>query len=180
MGVIALAGFFANLYIAMRLRGSRDINVRSAFLHVLGDTLSSVAVIVAAGIIALTGMPIVDPILSVAIAVVILATSLSMLRETVRILLQYAPRDLRLDDVVRDMESVPGVKSVHNVHLWSLCSDLNILDAHVNSCDGDVGKLEEIKAEIKRRLEKYRIRHSTLEFECEECRDCRVVQEVGK
>ncbi|MDD1719747.1 MAG: cation diffusion facilitator family transporter [Methanoregulaceae archaeon] len=180
MLLIALIGLGANLFIAIRLRGSHDVNVRSAFLHVMGDALSSVAVIAAAIWIALTGQTIVDPILSCVIAGVIIITSLSMLRETVGILLQFTPGDVDFDAVVRDMESVPGVSGVHNVHLWSLCSDINILDAHVYSCEGDTAAIEKIKREIKRRLEQYRIRHSTLEFECEECKDCRVVRNLDK
>ena len=76
------------------------------------------------------------------------------------------------------MESVPGVDGVHDVHLWSLCSNINVLDAHVYSSVTDLRRLEEIKQEIKKRLEKFRIRHSTLEFESRECPDCRVVQEL--
>jgi cobalt-zinc-cadmium efflux system protein len=80
--------------------------------------------------------------------------------------------------VIRDIESVEGVDSVHNVHLWSLCSNINVLDAHVYSCETDLHKLEEIKQEVKHRLEKYRVQHSTLEFECCECGDCRIVREL--
>jgi len=143
---------------------------------VLGDTLSSVAVIVAAIWIAFTGQTFVDPLLSIAIAILILVSSFSLLREAFRILLQFAPRDVDTEAVIRDIESVAGVDGMHNVHLWSLCSNINVLDAHVYSCETDLHKLEEIKQEIKHRLEKYRIRHSTLEFECCECGDCRIVR----
>jgi cobalt-zinc-cadmium efflux system protein len=175
---VAVIGLVANLAAMYVLRGSHDLNIRSAFLHVLGDTLSSVAVIVAAIWIAFTGQTFVDPLLSIAIAVLILVSSVSLLREAVRILLQFAPRDVDTEDVIRDIESVAGVDGVHNVHLWSLCSNINVLDAHVYSCETDPHKLEAIKQEIKHRLEKYRIRHSTLEFECCECGDCRIVREL--
>ncbi len=175
---VAVVGLAANLAAMYVLHGSHDLNIRSAFLHVLGDTLSSVAVIAAAVWIAFTGQTIVDPLLSIAIAVLILVSSFSLLQEAFRILLQFAPRDLDTEAVIRDIESVEGVDGVHNVHLWSLCSNINVLDAHVYSCETDLHKLEEIKGEIKHRLEKYRIRHSTLEFECCECRDCGVVREI--
>ncbi len=175
---IAVIGLFANLAAMYVLHGSHDLNIRSAFLHVLGDTLSSVAVIAAAIWIAFTGQTFVDPLLSIAIAVLILVSSFSLLREAFRILLQFAPRDVDTEEVIREIESVAGVDGVHNVHLWSLCSNINVLDVHVYSCETDLHKLEAIKQEIKHRLEKYRIRHSTLEFECCECGDCRIVREL--
>lgn len=178
MMVVAIVGLSANLIAMYVLRGSRDLNVRSAFLHVMGDTLSSVAVIAAAVWIAFTGQTLADPVLSIIISLVILASSVSLLYEAFRILLQFAPKDVRTEDVIREMESVPGVDGVHNVHLWSLCSNINVLDAHILSCEPDRHRLDEIKAEIKHRLEKFRIGHSTLEFECEECPDCRIVQEL--
>ena len=173
---VAVIGLVANLAAMYILHGSHDLNFRSAFLHVLGDTLSSVAVIVAAIWIAFTGQTFIDPLLSIAIAVLILVSSFSLLREAFRILLQFAPRDVDTEAVIRDIESVAGVDGVHNVHLWSLCSNINVLDAHVYSREPDLHTLEEIKREIKHRLEKYRIRHSTLEFECCECGDCRIVR----
>jgi len=178
MFAVAVVGLAANLAAMHVLHGSHDLNVKSAFLHVLGDTLSSVAVIVAALWIAFTGQTIVDPILSIAIAILILFSSLSLLREAFSILLQFSPRDVDTEAVIRDIESVDGVSGVHNVHLWSLCSNINVLDAHVWCCETDARRLEAIKAEIKHRLEKYRIGHSTLEFECNECGDCRRIREL--
>jgi cobalt-zinc-cadmium efflux system protein len=169
---IALAGLIANIAALYVLHGSHDLNIKGAFLHVMGDTLSSVAVIAAAIWIVLTGQSFADPLLGLLIAGVIILSSFSLLREASGILLQFAPRDVDTDEVIREMESVTGVDSVHNVHLWSLCSNINVLDAHVYSCETDVRKLECIKGEIKERLEKFRIRHSTLEFECLECGDC--------
>ncbi|MFA4860454.1 cation diffusion facilitator family transporter [Methanoregula sp.] len=175
---VAAVGLVANLIAARMLHGSHDLNVRSAFLHVLGDTLSSVAVIVAAVWIALTGQTWVDPVLGILIAVIITISSFSILREAFGILLQFSPRGIDINDVIRDMESVPGVDSVHNVHFWTLCPNINVLDAHIYSCDTDVRHIDEMRAEIRRHLEKYQIGHSTLEFECEKCEDCRVHQEL--
>lgn len=175
---VAIIGLGANLLAMYVLHGSHDLNVKSAFLHVMGDTLSSGAVIAAAAWIALTGQTIADPVLAILIAIIILVSSLSLLKEAFWILLQFAPRDVNTNEVLQEMESVPGVEGVHNVHLWSLCSNINVLDAHVYSCETDVRKIEEIKAEIKHRLEKFRIRHSTLEFECRKCDDCRPHQEL--
>ena len=178
MFAVALVGLIANAISAFVLHGSHDLNTRSAFLHVIGDLLSLIAVIVAALWIALTGQTIVDPLLGLAISVVILISSFSILAESFRILLQFAPRDVPIEEVIAAMESVPGVSGVHNVHLWTLCSNINVLDAHVYCCEEDTVAQEQIKAEIKHRLEPFRIGHSTLEFECRECSDCRVLQEL--
>jgi len=175
---IAAAGLAANLVCLYVLHGSHDLNVKGAFLHVLGDTLSSVAVIAAALWIAFTGQTIVDPLLSIAIALLILVSSFPLLRDACSVLLQFAPRDVDTEDVIREIESVDGVDGVHNVHLWSLCSNINVLDAHVWSCETDTHRLEEIKTAIKHRLIKYRIGHSALEFECRACGDCRIVWEL--
>jgi cobalt-zinc-cadmium efflux system protein len=178
MFVIALIGLVANASIVWLLHGSHDLNIRSAFLHVVGDTISSVAVMVAAAWITLTGQVIVDPVLSGIIAVIIVISAFRILRETMAILLQFTPRDVDFDAVVRDMTLVKGVDNVHHVHLWSLCSDINVLDAHVYSCERDVEKIEVMKREIKERLKKYKILHSTLEFECEKCEECSLVAGV--
>ncbi len=178
MLMVACIGLGANLWVIYLLHGSHNLNVRSAFLHVLGDTISSVAVIVAALWITLTGQVMIDPVLSAFIAILIVISAVRLLRETVTILLQFTPQSVDFDAVVADMTTVSGVDGVHHVHLWSLCSDINVLDAHVYSCERDVEKIEQMKKEIKERLKKYRILHSTLEFECDECKDCAIVQHI--
>jgi cobalt-zinc-cadmium efflux system protein len=175
MGAVAVAGLVANIVVAFLLHGSNNLNIRSAFLHVIGDAVSSVAVIVAAIWISLTGQTLADPVLSGVIAVLILVSAAGILRETLTILLQFTPLSVDFDAVVADMTTVEGVSGVHHVHIWSLSSEINVLDAHVYSCERDAGKIEVMKRDIKERLEKYHIHHSTLEFECEECSDCTVV-----
>ena len=176
MMVVAAIGLVANLGVILILHGSENLNVRSAFLHVAGDTASSGAVLVGGAWIALTGQVLVDPILSGIIAVLIVVSATRLLRETVGILLQFTPVSVDFDAVVADMTSVPGVEGVHHVHLWSLSSEIHVLDAHVYSCEWDPERIETMKQEIKERLRRYRILHSTLEFECEECRDCALVE----
>jgi cobalt-zinc-cadmium efflux system protein len=179
MFIVACIGLVANLGVVFLLHGSHNLNVRSAFLHVVGDLVSSLAVIGAAVWISFTGQVIADPILSGIIAVLIVISAVRIFRETIVILLQFTPRSIDFDVVVADMASVRGVDGVHHVHLWSLCSDINILDAHVYSCEKDVEKIELMKQEIKERLKKYRILHSTLEFECDECKECGLVEHIG-
>jgi cobalt-zinc-cadmium efflux system protein len=178
MLVVAAIGLGANLVVAHGLSGSADLNIRGAFLHVIGDALSSFAVTGGAIVISLTGYLAIDPILSALLVIVILVSTYRLIRDSVVILLQFTPRDVDFDAMVKDMESVRGVDGVHDVHVWALCSHVNVLDAHVYSCEKDVVRRDAIKQEIKKHLEKFNIRHSTLEFECEECKDCRLIREV--
>ena len=178
MFIVACIGLVANIGVISLLHGSHNLNVRSAFLHVVGDTISSVAVIAAAAWITFTGQVIADPILSGVIAILVVISATRILRETIAILLQFTPQSVDFDAVIADMTTVKGVDGVHHVHLWSLCSDINVLEAHVYSCERDVEKIERMKQEIKERLKKYRILHSTLEFECDECKDCALVEHL--
>ncbi|MFA6224602.1 MAG: cation diffusion facilitator family transporter [Methanoregula sp.] len=179
MGAVAVTGLIANIAVAFLLHGSHNLNVKSAFLHVIGDAVSSVAVIVAAIWIAFTGQVFVDPLLSGFITVLIIASAAGILRETIALLLQFTPRSVDFDAVIADMTSVTGVSGVHQVHIWSLNSDIHVLDAHIYSCERDVTKIADMKREIKERLENYHIHHSTLEVECEECADCAIVEPVN-
>ncbi|EHQ36350.1 cation diffusion facilitator family transporter [Methanoplanus limicola] len=176
MLIVACIGLAVNLGVMFLLHGSHNLNVRSAFLHVMGDTISSVAVIASAVWISFTGQVIADPILSGFIAVLIVISAVRILRETLIIFLQFTPQSVDFDMVVADMTSVKGVEGVHHVHLWSLCSDINVIDAHVYSSVRDFEKTEQMKQEIKTRLKNYKILHSTLEFEYKECKDCALVE----
>ncbi|MBL7055982.1 cation transporter [Candidatus Woesearchaeota archaeon] len=174
MFFVAIIGLLVNIYVAFKLHGSHDLNVKSAFMHVLTDALSSAAVVFASIWIFFTGQYVVDPMLSILIASFILFSGFSITKESIFILLGFVPKELDFDSVVKDVEKVKGVEGVHNIHLWSLCPNINVMDAHVHTLEPDMGKLEHIKNEIKENLEKYNIKHTTLEFECEECK------EIGK
>jgi len=169
MFIVALIGLLANLYVALKLHGSHDINVKSAFTHVIADALSSVAVIFASVWIFFTGQTIIDPILGGLIAAFILFSAFGIIKDSIYVLLGFAPKNVNFDDMVKDIEKVKGVKGIHNVHLWCLCSNINVIDAHIFTNEPSMGKIEVMKQKIKKNLEKYNIRHATLEFECEEC-----------
>ncbi|MEK6869274.1 MAG: cation diffusion facilitator family transporter, partial [Nanoarchaeota archaeon] len=169
MFIVALVGLLANLYVALKLHKSDDLNVKSAFTHVIADALSSVAVIFASVWIFFTGQTIIDPVLGSLIAAFILFSAFAIIKDSIYVLLGYAPKNVNFDNVVKDIEKVKGVESVHNVHLWCLCSNINVIDAHIFTNEPSMGKIEIMKQKIKKNLEKYNIRHATLEFECEEC-----------
>ncbi|MFW3145330.1 MAG: cation diffusion facilitator family transporter [Thermoplasmatota archaeon] len=166
---VAVIGLLVNAFVAWKLHGSHDLNIRSAFLHVLSDLMASVAVIVAAIIIHFTGYNVADPILSIIIGILILATSIKLVRDSLIILLDFTPNGVDMNELIKDIENIKGVESVHNVHIWSLCSNVNVLDAHIYSDIKDVERIEEIKYLIKEKLASYNIKHATLEFECNEC-----------
>lgn len=173
MFIVALIGLIINLYIATRLRehGHTDLNVKSAYMHVLGDTLSSLGVVIGAIWIFFTGQYFIDPVLSFLIGGIIVFTSISLVRDSLRILLEFTPKGIDIDDVIREMKSVNSVKDVHSIHLWSICSNVNVLDAHVYVDEDLVINTEKIIEKINERLEKFNIKHTTFQIECRECED---------
>jgi cobalt-zinc-cadmium efflux system protein len=167
---IALIGLGVNLGAAWLLMGGRsNINVRGALLHVLGDLLGSVAALVSGVVILYTGWTPVDPLLSLVIAGLILVSSLRLLRDALNALLDGVPRDLDLAEVGTAMAGVEGVRSVHDLHIWSLSGDTRALSAHVVLRQmGDWnGVLERLLAVLG---ERFRIDHVTLQPEVQETR----------
>jgi cobalt-zinc-cadmium efflux system protein len=129
---IALVGLFVNLAAAwLLMRGRANLNVRAALLHVMGDLLGSVAALVSGVVILHTGWTPIDPILSLFIVLLILISSLRLLREVVHTLLEGVPAHLDLEEVGRAMAGVDGVLSVHDLHIWSVSAETTALSAHV-------------------------------------------------
>src|SRR5580692_10582784 len=136
MMIVAAAGVVMNGVIAALLWGvARDVNMRSAFIHMAGDTLSTAAVIAGGAGILLTGQNWIDPVLSLLIAALILWSSIGIVRETLNILLEGTPRDCSLTDIRADMQAVEGVINVHDLHVWSLGSQSRALACHVCIAD---------------------------------------------
>jgi cobalt-zinc-cadmium efflux system protein len=169
---VAGVGLVANLVVIARLHGRGGLGVRSALLHVASDALSSAAVVGAGVVILLTGLTVVDPVLSILIALLILASAVRLLRETTSILLQFTPKGLDIEAVIRAMEAVDGVDAVHDVHVWALSTDLFVLDGHVVTKAATMQEVEAIKSAVKNRLRRMGIGHVTLEFEAVPCEGC--------
>lgn len=177
MLAIAAVGLVANVFVALMLRGEshrhgpathrhEDLNMRSAFLHVLGDALSSVGVILAAGLIMLTGETWFDPAISMLIGLLILSGSLRLVRRAVHILIEGTPEGMKLSDVGATMAEVPGVHEVHDLHVWSLCSGEVSLSAHVTLDSDTPGGGGLVLVELQRRLrEHFGIEHTTIQIE---------------
>lgn len=168
MLIIATIGLAANIVTAALLfRGSRSsLNLRSAFLHIYTDGLSSAAVVIGGLLIVYADLYIVDPILTVAISMYLIVHSYQMLRVTVDILMEGTPRGVDVATIVRDMQTHEKVIDMHHVHVWQLDESHVALEAHVVIADEHLQDMETIKSSIKERLKnEYHISHSTLEFE---------------
>ncbi len=146
-----------------------DLNVRSAYLHVLGDAISSVGVIVAAGLIWWTGWIWLDPLMSVIIGILIVVSSWRVLKSSIHILVEGVPENLSIEKIGQSMASVTDVKDIHDLHVWSLCSGHIALSAHVVTANQTLADGNGIMAELKNRLSKFGIEHTTIQFECNNC-----------
>ena len=170
---VAAAGVLMNGVIAALLWGvARDVNLRSAFIHMAGDTLSTAAVIAGGAAILFTGQTWIDPVLSLVIAALILWSSIDIVRETLNILLEGTPRGVELNHIRAGMESVEGVMNVHDLHVWSLGSQSNALACHVTISDIPPSESACILVKLNHVLrDHFNIHHSTIQFEHEGCGD---------
>ena len=168
---VAVIGVVMNGMIAWVLfRAAHDVNIRSAFIHQLGDTLSTAAVIVGGWVILWTGRTWVDPALSVGIACLILWSSFGIIRETLNILLEGAPQGLSAERITDSLAGVVGVRDVHDVHVWSIGSDTHALSCHVRIDDMTLSESEIILRQVKDILNaEYHIMHTTIQFENADC-----------
>jgi cobalt-zinc-cadmium efflux system protein len=183
MIVVALVAFAMNVSIAVMLRqsGKRDLNVRTAFVHMAGDTLATVGVLAAGIAIAFTGMVVLDPLSSILIGAIIVWSSWSILRETVDILLEGTPRGIDMDAMLNDLMKIEGVRGVHDLHAWSITSNLRALSAHVLTGDVSISEGAIIQSEINQMLlRNYDIAHTALQLECEDCNPDALYCELGE
>jgi cobalt-zinc-cadmium efflux system protein len=187
----AVIGLVVNLIVAFVLIGRdrseheiEDLNVHSAFLHVLGDAVSSVGVIAAALMIWRTGWTLADPIASVLIGLIIIAGSSRVIKDSLHIIMEGVPKSIKVQDVVQAMTSVPGVVDIHDLHIWNICPGHTVLSAHVVLADQSLNQAQEVMEELKRRLEEdFGIEHTTIQFECKNCGQgvviCPTIQKEG-
>lgn len=159
VGVI-INGFTAWLFLKDK---DRDLNVKGAYLHMAADALVSVGVLVSGLVISWTGWTLIDPIVGLVVAGVIVASVWSLLRDSLRLALDGVPAGISVDDLTRRMAEVPGVASVHHVHVWAISTTENALTAHVVKTDR--ASPERVKYALKELLAAEGIVHATLEFE---------------
>ena len=147
-------------------RGRRDLNLRTVFIHNLGDAFSNIAIIGGGWLIRLTGQRLIDPLLAFLIGGMILWSTLGIIVESANILLEAAPKGMSLENVATMMLAVPGVREVHDVHIWSLGSSSTALSCHVQILDMPTSESERIGQRIREVLqEEFGITHATIQFE---------------
>lgn len=165
VSLTAALGLLINIGVAWLLfRGEQNLNTRAALLHVVGDLLGSVAALIAGVVIVFTGWTPIDPLLSLAIGALILVSSLRLLRQALHGIMEGVPLHLSLEEIGQEMACVPGVVSVHDLHVWSVASEKIMLSAHLSVAD--MGRWEGILAESRKLLhERFGIDHVTLQPE---------------
>jgi len=182
MMIVAVIGLVVNLAVALWLHqyAHSDLNIKSAFLHVVGDAAASVGVIIGAIVIAYTGWYPIDPLLSVLIGAIIVAGAWRIIKESSHILLEGVPRDIDLNDVVTDMLASGGVTSVHSLHIWSICHNVYALSAHLDIEPLQRHRMGEIFSEINEKLaQTHHIFYTTLQAECSGCNPDDILRKIA-
>ncbi len=172
MLTIAIIGLFANLggVLLLNRASRRSLNVKAAFWHILGDTISSVGVVIAAIVILLTGRYMADAIAAIVIGIIILWGAVRIVRESADILLEAVPRHMQTTQVVDFIQNIPGVNEVHDIHIWTITSNIYALSAHLVIDDQMVSKSMDIVKAVRQELaSRYNISHTTLQLECQSC-----------
>ena len=173
MLIVALAGLASNIAAFVVLHGGnrQNLNLRGAWLHVLGDMLGSAAAIIAAGVILLTGWMPIDPLLSVFVAVVVLRSAWGIVRSSAHILLEGTPEGISLADIKADLEAnLEEVRDAHHIHAWSITGEQHLLTLHVHPAQGTNAR--DVVTAVQRRLsERFDIDHVTVQVEDDVCID---------
>ncbi len=147
----------------------RDLNIRAAFMHMLGDAISSIAIIAGAVAIHYTGVETIDPLLSILIGAMIIWTAWDIIRESLNVLLEGLPRGMDLTEITRSMRGLDGVIDVHDLHIWSLGSRAHALSCHVLIEDMPPSESNAILCRINDLLCGFQIHHTTIQFEHAKC-----------
>ena len=169
---VGLVAVVINVVTALLVRkGSEsDLNIRAAFLHLMGDVLSTIGAVVAGVIIYFTKANWLDPLVSVLIGFLILYNAWDILRDAVDILLESTPRDVDADKLVEDLMQVKGVLGVHDLHVWSLTQNLRTMSAHILTDDLAISAGADIQRQVNEIVyHRYNIAHATLQLECVDC-----------
>jgi len=171
IGVATLA-FLVNAVTAWLVRrgSEHDLNLRSAFVHLMGDVLSTIGAMIAGILIFFTQWNWLDPLVSALIGIIIVWNAWTILRQTIRILLESTPENIDMKSMVDDLLKVDGVRDVHDLHVWSINENLRVLSAHVTTDDIPISAGTHIQQGVNEILfHKYNIQHATLQLECEGC-----------
>ena len=173
MFIVAIIGLLVNLACAYILKTSHgSLNIKSAFMHMMADTFSSLVVVFGAIIMHYTQWYILDPALSILICIVILVWSYQLITESVDILLEATPKDVDLENVVKSISELDEIEGVHDVHIWTITSGMYAMSAHIYIKDLMVSETQQIMSKINTLVnEKFSIGHTVIQFESNVCSD---------
>ena len=175
MLIVAVIGLLANLFSVIILRREKEhsINTRAAYLHLLGDTLSSVAVILGALAMLFWEVFWIDPLITLLVSLYIIIHTWDVLKEATDILMQSAPEGIDIPDVIARIEALPEVENVHHLHLWRLNEDQVHFEAHITVSPAvGMQEMAQVRQQIQTLLEAHHISHSTLQVELDGCAEC--------
>lgn len=167
---VASIGLAANITMLLILKDTshKNINVKGAFLHIISDTLSSIAIIASSIIIYFTNIVAIDPILAMIISGLIIRSAIMLLKDTIHILLEGVPKGIDLDILIDNIKKIDGVTDVHDLHVWCITTDLLALSAHIIVRDQMISESNLIIDLIRREMRKFDIKHVTIQIEAEE------------
>jgi len=170
--IVAGIGLIANVIGAVILmkHSHANLNIRGAYLHILGDALSSVGVVIGGVIILYTGWYLIDPILSILISLVIIYGAWVLVKESVSILLESVPAHINIETVAAEISKIRGVREAYHIHVWTITSGVHALSAHILIDDQLISLSRDLIDDIRALLaDKFKILHSTIQLECERC-----------
>jgi cobalt-zinc-cadmium efflux system protein len=172
MLIVAGIGLVANIIGAVVLmkHSHANLNIRGAYLHIVGDALSSVGVVIGGVIILYTGWYLIDPIISILISLVIIYGAWALVKESVSILLESVPAHINIETVAAEISKIRGVREAYHIHVWTITSGVHALSAHILIDDQLVSRSRDLIDDIRALLaDKFKILHSTIQLECERC-----------
>jgi cobalt-zinc-cadmium efflux system protein len=172
MLIVAAIGLVANIIGAVVLmkHSHSNINIRGAYLHIIGDALSSLGVVIGGIIILYTGWYLIDPILSILISLVIIYGAWALVKESVSILLESVPAHIDIEMVAAEIGKIRGVREAYHIHVWTITSGVHAMSAHILIDDQLVSRSRDLIDDIRSLLaDKFKILHSTIQLECERC-----------
>ncbi len=173
---VAAIGLMTNLIVIYYLKDpfqhTHDLNLKSAFFHIMGDLIASIGVLVGGVVIYFTGWNIVDPLLAIGISLLLIWGAWTVLSEALHILLEGVPKGVSVSEVKRELQAIPAVQDIHELHIWCICSNIYALSTHALIHDSMANQFEKTLKEIKSLLaDKFNIKHSTIQFETHPCEE---------
>lgn len=170
MLTVAVGGLTGNALMALILsKGHHDLNIKSAWLHILGDLLASVGVVTAGIVIYFTGLRVADPVAGFIVGVLVLAGGVRVVKDSLWVFLELVPVEYDVEKISRKIEEIEEVQGIHDVHLWSISHGTPAFSAHIWISDRRLSEADEIRGRIENKLREIGIHHMVLQIECAEC-----------